>query len=54
MNPKQFTAILQICLWRNEGMDELQIRQLIADLVSNDTIIAGIKLHKYLDEIKIK
>ena len=54
MNNKKFTAVLQVALWRNDGMSELQIRQLLTDLVSNKTIKAGIKLHDYLNSLKIK
>jgi len=54
MNNKDFTAVLQVALWRNDGMSELQIRQLLTDLVSNKTIKAGIKLHDYLNSLKIK
>lgn len=52
MNKTDFTAILQIALWRNEGMSELEIRQLLADLVNNETIKAGIKLSDYLNSIQ--
>jgi len=54
MNKKEFTAVLQVALWRNDGRSELEIRQLLAELVSNDTIKAGIKLHDYLISLKIK
>ena len=55
MNKKDFTAVLQVALWRNEGMSELKIRQLISDLCSDQSIKAGIKLCDYLNSIqKIK
>lgn len=54
MKSKQFNAILQIALWRNDGMSELEIRQLLADLTSNEVIKAGIKLCEYLNSIKLK
>lgn len=54
MNKKQFTAILQVCLWRNEGMSELEIRQHLANLVNDDVIKSGIKLCDYLNSISIK
>jgi hypothetical protein len=54
MNKTNFTAILQVALWKQEGMDEIQIRQLIATLVSNNVILAGLKLADYLNQIKIK
>lgn len=53
MDKTNFTAILQIVLWRNDGMSELEIRQLLADLVSNQTIQAGLKLCDYLNSIKL-
>ena len=52
MNKFNFTAVLQIALWRNEGLSELEIRQLMADLVSDSTIKAGIGLCDYLNSIK--
>ena len=52
MNNEQFTAVLQVALWRNEGMSELKIRQLIADLIDDQIIKAGIKLCDYLKSIK--
>ena len=52
MNKTEFTAILQVALWRNEGMSELQIRQLLAELVSDSTIRAGLKLCDYLNSIE--
>jgi len=54
MNPKQFTAILQVALWKNEGMSEIEIRQLLANLVSDEIIKSGIKLTDYLNSIEIK
>jgi len=54
MNKYNFTAILQVALWRNDGMSELEIRQLLAELVSNDIIKAGIGLANYLNKIEIK
>ena len=54
MNKKDFTAVLQVALWRNEGMSELEIRQLLFNLCSDQTIQAGIKLHDYLNIIKWK
>jgi len=54
MNKTNFTAVLQIALWKNDGMSELEIRKLLADLVSNETIQAGIKLCDYLNQIIIK
>lgn len=52
MNKKDFTAVLQVALWRNEGMSELEIRQLLFNLCSDQTIQAGIKLHDYLNQIQ--
>jgi len=54
MNKKEFTAVLQVALWRNNGMSELEIRQLLADLASDDIIKAGNKLCDYLISLKIK
>lgn len=53
MDNEEFTAILQIALWKNEGMSELEIRKHLAKLVSNDIIKAGIKLCNYLQSIKL-
>jgi len=51
MNNKEFTAILQVALWKNEGIDEVKIRQLLPDF--NDNIIkSGIKFCEYLQAIK--
>lgn len=52
MNKQEFTAVLQVALWRNEGMSELEIRQLLSDLINDRTIKAGIKLCDYLNSIK--
>jgi hypothetical protein len=52
MNKVNFSAILQVALWKNEGMTELEIRKLLADLTSNYTIKAGIKLCDYLNSIR--
>ena len=52
MNKTNFTAILQVALWRNEGMSELEIRQLLSNLVSDGVIKAGIGLADYLNSIK--
>jgi len=54
MNNKEFTAILQIALWSFEGMSELEIRQHLAKLTSNEIIKAGINLCNYLKSIKLK
>ena len=54
MNKKDFTAVLQVALWRNEGLSELEIRQLIAKLVDDSIIQAGIKLHDYLNALECK
>lgn len=54
MNKTDFTAILQVALWRNDGLSELEIRQHLANLCSNDIIQAGIKLCDYLNSIKIR
>lgn len=54
MDKTNFTAILQIALWRNDNMSELEIRELLADLVSNNTIKAGIGLSNYLNSIKFE
>jgi hypothetical protein len=34
MNKINFTAILQIALWKNEGISELEIRKLLADFAN--------------------
>jgi hypothetical protein len=52
MNKENFTSVLQVALWRNEGKSELEIRQLLADLVNDRTIKAGIKLADYLNTMK--
>jgi len=54
MIEKDFTAVLQVALWRSDGLTELQIRQLLFNLCSDQTIQAGIKLHNYLNLIEIK
>jgi len=52
MNKKEFTAVLQIALWKNEGMSELEIRQYISNLVSDKIIVAGLKLCEFLNGVK--
>lgn len=52
MNKTNFTAILQVALWKNDGMDELEIRQYLSKLVSPQTINAGLNLFRYLDSIQ--
>ena len=54
MNDKKFTAVLQVALWRNDGMSELKIKKLLADSVSEEIIKTGIKLCDYIRSIKIK
>jgi len=54
MDKSTFTAVLQVALFKNEGLSELEIKHLLTDLVSNETIHAGIKLCDYLNSIKIK
>lgn len=54
MDKQDFTAILQVALWRNDGMSEVEIRQLLANLVNDKTIKAGIKLADYLNSINLK
>lgn len=54
MNRRDFTAVLQVALWKSEGMSELEIRQLLSNLCSDETIQAGIKLNDYLNGIKIE
>lgn len=49
MNKSDFTAILQVALWKNDGLSELEIRQLLANLCNNQTIKAGIKLCDFLN-----
>lgn len=51
MDQTNFTAILQVALWKSEGMGELKIRQLLANLVSDNTIKAGLKLADYLNSM---
>lgn len=52
MKKTDFTAVLQVALWRKDGMSELEIRQLIGKLYDDHIIKAGIKLHDYLNTIK--
>jgi len=56
MNKKQFTAVLQVVLWLNDDMKLEQVRKLFLDneIISEEIIQAGIKLHEYLNSIKIK
>lgn len=53
MNNFNLTAVLQVALWKSEGMDEIEIRQHLADLVNIQTINAGIKMYEYLNAIQI-
>ncbi len=53
MNKTNLTAVLHICLWKSEGMSELEIRKHLANLVNNQTINAGIKMYEYLNSIQI-
>ena len=53
MDQINYTAILQIALWKKEGMSELEIRQFLAKLVKDDVIQTGLKLSSFLDSIKI-
>ena len=50
---KEFAAILQVALWKQEGMNELEIRQLLAQIVRRGIISAGIKLQEYLSSLKL-
>jgi len=52
MENKKFTTILQVALWKKEGMGELEIRQHLIGIGSNDEIQEGIKLYTYLEELK--
>jgi len=49
LNKENFTAILQVALWRNEGLSELEIRQLLAELCSDKIIKSGLKLCDFLN-----
>jgi len=53
MKQIDFTAVLQIALWRNEGMKETEIRELLAKLFSNEIIQAGISLCDYLNSVQL-
>ena len=53
MNKRNFTAILQVALWKYEGMSELEIRQHLALLVSTQIINAGLRLSDYLNSIEV-
>lgn len=52
MDKTNFIGVLQVALWSYEGLSELEIRQLVADLVNSDVIKSGIQLSKYLQSIK--
>jgi len=52
MNKTNFTAVLQVALWKNDGMSELEIRQHLAVLGSIKIINAGIKLQSYLNSLE--
>jgi hypothetical protein len=54
MDKKDFTAILQVALWHYEGISELGIKNLLAELCSDEIIEAGIGLANYLNSITIK
>ena len=54
MDKKDFTAILQVALWRNDGMDELKMRQLLVEFGSNDVIKEGMELCDRLNAMEIK
>lgn len=51
MDKFTITALLQVCLWKSEGMNELQIRCHLAQLVKPNLIKAGISLFDYLNKI---
>lgn len=53
MNIKEFNSVLQVALWKNEGMEEFEIRKRLSDICSEKTIRAGIKLHDYLKSIEL-
>jgi len=50
MNKQDFTGVLQVALWTQEGLTELEIRQLLAELCNDKTIKIGIKLCKFLEQ----
>jgi len=52
VDKSDFTAVLQVALWRNEGMSELEIRQHLSNLVYDSTINAGLKLCEFLNGVK--
>ena len=54
MNKKDFTAILQVALWHNDGMSELQIRQKLVDFGSNEVITRGIRICNKLNSIELE
>lgn len=51
---EDFTTILQVALWANDGMNELKIRQLLVDAGSNETIQEGMKLCRRLNALELK
>ena len=52
MENKTFTAILQVALWKKNGMSELEIRHHLVRLCSGEVINAGIKLCDYLNSME--
>lgn len=54
MNKEEFVNILQVALWRKDGMGELEIRQLLVNVVTNEEIKEGIKLCDYLNSLELK
>ncbi len=54
MNKKEFVNVFQIALLRKDGVGELEIRQLLVNVASNEEIQEGIKLCKQLNSLEIK
>ena len=56
MNKTTFTAILQIALWRFEGMNQQKIKEIVANSqskVPKSVVQAGFQLCAYLKNLKI-